>query len=63
MSGLCCTLPNTADQAQRGRRSANPGASFAALGARAEWFSAGRPLDYGYGPGSPLAKLVDVGRS
>jgi aminoglycoside 3-N-acetyltransferase len=43
------------------RRSANPGASFAALGARAEWFTVGHPLDYGYGPGSPLAKLVDDG--
>ena len=40
------------------RRSGNPGASFAALGARADWFTADHPLDYGYGPGSPLAKLV-----
>jgi aminoglycoside 3-N-acetyltransferase len=31
------------------------------LGARAEWFTADHPLDYGYGPGSPLAKLVEVG--
>jgi aminoglycoside 3-N-acetyltransferase len=43
------------------RRSGNPGASVAALGARAEWFTADHPLDYGYGPGSPLAKLVEVG--
>lgn len=42
------------------RRSANPGASIAALGARAEWFTADHPLDYGYGEGSPLAKLVDA---
>lgn len=40
------------------RRSGNPGASVAAVGARAEWFTAGHPLDYGYGEGSPLAKLV-----
>lgn len=43
------------------RRSGNPGASVAAIGARAEWFTADHPLDYGYGPGSPLAKLVQVG--
>jgi aminoglycoside 3-N-acetyltransferase len=43
------------------RRSGNPGASVAALGARAEWFTADHPLDYGYGPGSPLAKLVEAG--
>lgn len=40
------------------RRSANPGASVAALGAGAEAITANHPLDYGYGPGSPLAKLV-----
>ena len=43
------------------RRSGNPGASVAAVGARADWFTADHPLDYGYGPGSPLAKLVEVG--
>jgi aminoglycoside 3-N-acetyltransferase len=42
------------------RRSGNPGASFAALGARAEWFTGDHPLDYGYGPGSPLARLVEA---
>ncbi len=42
------------------RRSGNPGASVAALGARAEWFTAGHPLDYGYGEGSPFAKLVQT---
>jgi aminoglycoside 3-N-acetyltransferase len=40
------------------RRSGNPGASVAALGARADWFTADHPLDFGYGEGSPLAKLV-----
>ncbi|MDF2996723.1 MAG: hypothetical protein K0R27_2360 [Xanthobacteraceae bacterium] len=43
------------------RRSGNPGASVAAIGARAEWLTADHPLDYGYGPGSPLAKLVEAG--
>lgn len=42
-------------------RSGNPGASMAALGERAAWFTADHPLDYGYGPGSPLGKLVEVG--
>lgn len=42
-------------------RSGNPGASIVALGARAEWFTADHPLDYGYGEGSPLAKLVEAG--
>lgn len=42
------------------RRSANP-ASFAAIGARAGWLTAEHPLDYGYGPGSPLARLVEAG--
>lgn len=41
-------------------RSGNPGASVAAVGARAAWLCADHPLDYGYGPGSPLAKLVEV---
>lgn len=40
------------------RRSGSPGASVAALGTRADWFTADHPLDYGYGPDSPLAKLV-----
>jgi aminoglycoside 3-N-acetyltransferase len=40
------------------RRSGNPGASVAALGAHAEHYTADHPLDYGYGPGSPLARLV-----
>lgn len=43
------------------RRSGNPGASVAALGGRADWFTADHPLDYGYGYGSPLAKLVEEG--
>lgn len=40
------------------RRSGNPGASVAALGAGADELTADHPLDYGYGEGSPLARLV-----
>jgi aminoglycoside 3-N-acetyltransferase len=43
------------------RRSANPEASVAAVGAKAEWITANHPLQYGYGPGSPLERLVDAG--
>jgi aminoglycoside 3-N-acetyltransferase len=43
------------------RRSGNPGASVAALGAGAEAFTADHPLDYGYGAGSPFARLVAAG--
>ncbi|MDB5539457.1 MAG: hypothetical protein JWQ89_1184 [Devosia sp.] len=41
-------------------RSASPGASMAALGGEAEWFTADHALDYGYGPQSPLGKLVEA---
>ncbi len=43
------------------QRSGNPGASCTALGARADWFTADHPLDYGYGPDSPFGKLVAAG--
>lgn len=39
-------------------RSGNPGASVAAVGARAQWFVENHPLDYGYGSDSPFGKLV-----
>ncbi len=42
-------------------RSGNPGASMAAIGARADWFTADHALDYGYGPRSPLGKLLEAG--
>lgn len=42
------------------RRSQNPGASVAAVGERADWITRDHPLDYGYGPGSPLARLVEA---
>ena len=41
-------------------RSACPGASCAALGARAAWYVADHALDYGYGPASPFGKLVEA---
>lgn len=40
--------------------SANPGARMAAFGARAAWLMAGHSDDWGYGPGTPLAKLVEA---
>ncbi|WP_262028253.1 aminoglycoside 3-N-acetyltransferase [Microvirga sp. Mcv34] len=43
------------------KRSGNPAASVAAVGARAEGLTADHPLNYGYGEGSPLAKLVEAG--
>ncbi|NJR77015.1 aminoglycoside 3-N-acetyltransferase [Sphingomonas corticis] len=42
-------------------RSANPGMSMAAIGAKAAWLTADHPQDYGCGEGSPLAKLVEAG--
>ena len=46
---------------QGARRSGNPGASVAAVGRQADWFTADHPQDYGYGPASPFAKLVEAG--
>ena len=42
-------------------RSASPGASCAAIGARAGWLTADHSLDYGYGEQSPFARLVEAG--
>ena len=42
-------------------RSANPGASCAAVGAKAAWLTADHAIDYGYGEHSPFAKLVEAG--
>lgn len=42
-------------------RSGSPRASVAAVGARAEWFTADHPIQFGYGSGSPFAKLVAAG--
>ncbi|WP_205327137.1 aminoglycoside 3-N-acetyltransferase [Glycomyces sp. YM15] len=43
------------------RRSGNPGAAVAAVGARAEEFTVDHPLDYGYGEGSPFERLAAAG--
>ncbi|AWS89996.1 aminoglycoside 3-N-acetyltransferase [Pseudomonas aeruginosa] len=40
-------------------RSLNPEASMVALGIQAKQLTQDHPLDYGYGAGSPLAKLVE----
>ncbi|GGA57347.1 aminoglycoside 3-N-acetyltransferase [Pelagibacterium lentulum] len=42
-------------------RSANPGASVAAVGAKADWLTADHPFDYGYGHRSPFGKLASAG--
>ncbi|QEE26802.1 aminoglycoside 3-N-acetyltransferase [Terriglobus albidus] len=41
-------------------RSGNPGASIAAIGGNAAWFTTNHPLQYGYGAGSPFARLVEI---
>jgi len=41
-------------------RSNHPDASFAAVGALARWITENHPLQYGFGPGSPLAKLCEA---
>jgi aminoglycoside 3-N-acetyltransferase len=42
-------------------RSLNAENSMSAVGAKAAWITADHPLNYGYGPGSPLENLVQVG--
>lgn len=42
-------------------RSGNPGASMVTVGAKAQWLTDNHPLQYGYGPDSPLAKLCEIG--
>jgi aminoglycoside 3-N-acetyltransferase len=41
-------------------RSHNPEASMVAVGAQAAWITADHPLNYGYGRGSPLEKLLQL---
>lgn len=41
-------------------RSENPENSMVAVGARAAWITRDHPMNYGYGIGSPLAKLVEA---
>jgi len=45
------------------RNSTHPECRFSAIGGQAEWICADQPLDHPYGPGSPLAKLVQAGGS
>jgi len=42
------------------RRSAHPDSSFVAVGAKADELTRDHPLQYGMGPGSPLAKLCEA---
>ncbi|MBI2505710.1 MAG: aminoglycoside 3-N-acetyltransferase [Candidatus Latescibacteria bacterium] len=42
-------------------RSDHPEKSMAAVGRQAAWLTADHPLHYGFGPGSPLAKLCAAG--
>jgi aminoglycoside 3-N-acetyltransferase len=42
-------------------RSASPGASCAAIGAKAAWLTSDHSIDYGYGERSPFAKLLEAG--
>jgi aminoglycoside 3-N-acetyltransferase len=41
-------------------RSAHPEASVAAVGSRAAWLTRSHPLQYGFGPGSPFARLIEA---
>lgn len=54
-------LPEFLRTSRGALRSSNSGASVVALGAKAEWFTVDHPLDYGYGEGSPLGRLVTAG--
>lgn len=41
-------------------RSDHPDAGVAAIGARAEWITAEHPFQYGYGPGTPFARMLEA---
>lgn len=58
MNGI---LPEFIRTTSGARRSGNPGASVTAVGRLADWITADHPQDYGFGEGTPLAKLVEVG--
>lgn len=57
MNGIIAEFVRTMPGA---RRSANPGASVAAVGKLADWITADHRLDYGFGENTPLSKLVAV---
>ena len=59
MNGILAEFVRTMPGAQR---SANPGASVAAVGKLADWITADHRLDYGFGEDTPLSRLVEVGR-
>src|SRR5918997_6572459 len=42
------------------RRSVHPEASVVAVGARADWLCVEHPVDDGYGPRSPFARLLET---
>ncbi|MGE3179396.1 MAG: aminoglycoside 3-N-acetyltransferase [Vicinamibacterales bacterium] len=42
-------------------RSDHPDAGVVAVGVRADWIVRDHPLQYGYGEGSPFARIVDAG--
>lgn len=56
MNGIIAEFVRTMPGAQR---SANPGASVAAVGKLAEWITAEHQLDWGFGEDTPLSKLVE----
>ena len=58
MNGIIAEFVRTMPGA---RRSANPGASVAAVGKLADWITADHRLDYGFGEDTPLSKLVSIG--
>jgi aminoglycoside 3-N-acetyltransferase len=51
-------LPERLRTTPGAHRSAHPEASIAAVGARADWVTRDHPLQYGFGPGSPLERVV-----
>ena len=57
MNGIIAEFVRTMKGA---RRSANPGASVAAVGKLADWITADHRLDYGFGENTPLSKLVEI---
>jgi aminoglycoside 3-N-acetyltransferase len=53
-------LPERLRTTTGARRSDNPEASVAAVGARAEWLTRDHPLQYGFGPGTPFERVVQA---
>ena len=55
------SLPSTCARGPGRVAATNPEARVAAVGAKADWITSDHPLQFGYGAGSPLEKLCDVG--